>query len=338
LISAWFSRNVTALLLAVGLCILPVAALANTCALGSELDETARGAMEQAANRYLQLAVAADFAALRAAAIPALAASFGGVESAIVQHREMLKAGQAKRLGTYLLEAEGTAPQPRAEFYCGIFNSPDRVSFIIPNLPPGRYGIVSYALEGVSPLFFTTVLNEQEGAWKLAGLTINLKEVGGHNSAYFSSKARDFAAHKQNLLAWLYYLQAWELAAPVNFMYTVERDKLAEEMQKAKPAEFPTSQSPLQISAGGNTFAITDIFPEPVQMQGSADLYLILKYRAITDVSDSGKTFQANVDAIHAMVQRYPDLRAAFDGIVARAVDPSGRDYGTMLAMKDVAR
>jgi hypothetical protein len=29
-------------------------------------------------------------------------------------------------------------------------------------------------------------------------------------------------------------------------------------------------------------------------------------------------------------------LRDAFDGIVARAVEPSGRDYGSLLAMKSI--
>jgi hypothetical protein len=38
------------------------------------------------------------------------------------------------------------------------------------------------------------------------------------------------------------------------------------------------------------------------------------------------------------MVQRFPDLRTAFNGVVARAVAPSGTDYGTMLSMKDVAK
>ncbi len=94
----------------------------------------------------------------------------------------------------------------------------------------------------------------------------------------------------------------------------------------------------MQISVGGKNFAVIDVFPEPVQIEGSADLYLIVKYQAVTDVSDTGKTFQANVDAIHAMVQHFPGLRTAFDGVVARAVAPSGTDYGTMLPMKDVGR
>jgi len=36
------------------------------------------------------------------------------------------------------------------------------------------------------------------------------------------------------------------------------------------------------------------------------------------------------------LVTRYPELREAFGSIVARAVAPSGQDYGTLLAMKDV--
>ena len=37
-----------------------------------------------------------------------------------------------------------------------------------------------------------------------------------------------------------------------------------------------------------------------------------------------------------ALLAKYPELRANFDGMIARAVEPSGRDYGTMLPMKDI--
>jgi hypothetical protein len=37
-----------------------------------------------------------------------------------------------------------------------------------------------------------------------------------------------------------------------------------------------------------------------------------------------------------ALITKYPELRDAFAGIVARAVDPSGRDYGSLLPMKDI--
>jgi len=37
-----------------------------------------------------------------------------------------------------------------------------------------------------------------------------------------------------------------------------------------------------------------------------------------------------------SLVAKYPELRDAFTGVVARAVDPNGRDYGTLLAMKEI--
>jgi hypothetical protein len=33
---------------------------------------------------------------------------------------------------------------------------------------------------------------------------------------------------------------------------------------------------------------------------------------------------------------KYPEVREAFAAVVARAVDPNGHDYGTLLAMKDI--
>jgi hypothetical protein len=39
---------------------------------------------------------------------------------------------------------------------------------------------------------------------------------------------------------------------------------------------------------------------------------------------------------IKALVAKFPELHEAFAGVVARAVEPSGRDYGSLLAMKDI--
>jgi hypothetical protein len=39
---------------------------------------------------------------------------------------------------------------------------------------------------------------------------------------------------------------------------------------------------------------------------------------------------------IKALVTKYPELRDAFAGVISRAVDPQGHDYGTLLPMKDI--
>jgi hypothetical protein len=79
------------------------------------------------------------------------------------------------------------------------------------------------------------------------------------------------------------------------------------------------------------TYKLTAIFPQVV----GNDLDLILKYSA-ADISNSNQTYQNNVAVMKALLTKYPELRDAFAAVVARAVDPSGRDYGTMLAMKDI--
>jgi hypothetical protein len=64
-------------------------------------------------------------------------------------------------------------------------------------------------------------------------------------------------------------------------------------------------------------------------------LELLVRYQTAS-VSDSGQAFQENMAVMKALVQKYPEVRDAFDGVVARGVESSGRDYGTMMPMKDI--
>ncbi len=43
-----------------------------------------------------------------------------------------------------------------------------------------------------------------------------------------------------------------------------------------------------------------------------------------------------NMAVTKALVSKYPEYREAFAGIVARAVESSGRDYGSLMPMKDI--
>lgn len=60
-----------------------------------------------------------------------------------------------------------------------------------------------------------------------------------------------------------------------------------------------------------------------------------MKYQS-PDISDTGKTFQDNAAVMKALLAKFPELRDGFAGIVVRAVEPSGKDYGSMLPMKDI--
>ena len=73
------------------------------------------------------------------------------------------------------------------------------------------------------------------------------------------------------------------------------------------------------------------MFPEVV----GNDLDLIVRYES-ANVSNTNVAYQDNVNVMKALVTRFPEVRDAFAAVVARAVDTSGRDYGTLLAMKDI--
>lgn len=82
---------------------------------------------------------------------------------------------------------------------------------------------------------------------------------------------------------------------------------------------------------GGKTYKVTDLFPVAV----GRDFDLVVRYQS-ADVSDTGKAFQDNLAVMKALLAKFPECRDGFAGIVARAVEPSGRDYGSMLLMKDI--
>jgi len=60
-----------------------------------------------------------------------------------------------------------------------------------------------------------------------------------------------------------------------------------------------------------------------------------VKYQS-ADISNTTQTFQDNMVVMKALVAKYPEFREAFGGIVARAVEASGKDYGSLMAMKDI--
>ena len=110
-------------------------------------------------------------------------------------------------------------------------------------------------------------------------------------------------------------------------MSTLATDNLYDELQGMQPSDMPANGGTLDLNAGGKTYHLTEIFPLAV----GNDLDVVVKYQA-ADVSDTAHAFQENTAVMKALVAKFPEFREAFAGVVARAVDPSGRDYGTLLA------
>ncbi len=313
-------------------CILP-SAFAQTCDSGPDLDAATKSAVESAAQRYFNMSAQGDVAGLKANAIPSLASNFTSIEQAVVDNKKYFAEGQPTIAGTYVLDASNSkGTVQRADFYCGIYNSSNRVGFSINNLPAGRYAVVIQKVaDNKNPIDLTMILQDMGGSWKLAGYYPRPTSIGGHDGQWYLAQARQFKTKNQLHDAWFYYLTAWDLLAPVNFMSNPQLDKISEEMQAARPSDLPSDSSPMDVSAKGKVFKVTELAPVPI----GNDLNLRVRYQT-ADASNSALAFQDNVAVIKAIVAKYPELRDAFNAVIARAVDNSGNDYGTLLAMKDV--
>jgi hypothetical protein len=328
----------------------PAARAQEACLTASDMGANAVSTLQNTARRYFQMAATGDSASLKQNAIPSLAASFGGVEAAITDHKQDFAGVQSTVRTPYVLEASGTAPLEKAEFFCGIYNSPDRVGFSIPNLPPGTYGVVVQDVTTAKAARYsvTMILEAQTAAgtsnaqsenpeaalasasWKLAGYYVRPETINGHDGQWFWDKARQYKAQGQTLNAYFYLLEARQLLSPVDFMGTPQLDKIYDETQQVVPKDMPVS-GPVDNGMGGQTYKLVQVFPVPV----GQDMDLVIRYQ-VPDISDVNKTFQENMTVIKAFVAKYPEVRGAFDALVARAVNPQGQDYGSLLPMKEI--
>lgn len=311
----------------------PSGARAQSCHTSSDLDDTSRNAITAAGQRYFGMATKGDAASLRQNSIPSLASDFSGIEATIKDHQQYLAGAQGTVKGIFLLD--GSAPSPHAEFYCGVFGKSGQTAnsavFYLDNLPVGKYAAVLLDANSAKGRIMFSLILQQEGTdWKVGGLYVRAAQVAGHDSDWFLARAREYKTKGQMHNAWLFYTQARLLTSPLPFMGTLSTDKIADEAQSVQPANLPVGKT-VDLPAGTTTYKLVSMFPQVV----GTDLDLIVKYQA-ADVSNTNQAYQSNVAVIKAVATKYPEVRDAFAAIVARAVDPSGRDYGTLLAMKDI--
>jgi len=311
--------------------------VADNCITATDMEPAAKTALVSAAEHYFDLLAKGDANGLRQGSIPSLASDFSGIESTVKDNQAALAGAKATPRPEFLLEAAGSGSSQRAEFFCGVFGSngqtKDSAIFTLANLPPGKYGVVIFDVAGGAKGAYTVslILQQIGSDWKLGGLYIKSSQTGGHDLDWFVNQAHQFQSKGQLHNAWLYYLEARSLVSPLPFMSTAITDKLYDESQKALPADLPADGKTVDLSAGSGTYKLMDLFPEVV----GNDLDLIVKYQ-VQSIADTNQGYASNVAVMKALLTKYPELRGAFAGIVARAVDSSGRDYGTLLAMKDI--
>ncbi len=310
-------------------------AWSETCLTTGDMDPATRSAIENTAKRFYQATATGDFATLRNAAIPSLQGNFGGIERAVATNKDAFAGTQPDVYSTYILDATGGAPTlDNAMFMCGVYNSPNRLEFQIPNLPAAKYAFVILDANGQKgPYWLSLVLQQMPDGWKLAGFYPKALHAGDKGPGWFLTQARDYRAKGQMHNAYFYYVEARNLALPVSFMMTRPIEKLDSEAQPIVPKDIP-GDSPLAFTSNaGKSYSITEITP----IAATDGVHLILKYKSPVAVSDTRNAFQNNMDLINSFGQKYPEYKSAFSAIEAWAIDPqSGQDYEIMLKMSDI--
>jgi hypothetical protein len=303
---------------------------AETCTAGSEMDAPTKSSIDSAARQMFGQMQQGDVFSLKQNSIPTLASNFGSIEQTIVNNKARYAALNMTVRNEYALDAPGTAPIARAEFLCGVWGQPDFTTFVIPNLPPGKYAVVVSDLAGQSPSTLSLILQQQGAGWKLAGYYPQPSPVGGKDGNALLQQARNYKSQGQAHNAWFYYLMAWERIAPLQFMYNKSLEATRQEISQAQPGDLPTAEKPVDFSADGKTYKITTLAP----FADKEDLDLVLKYQA-ADVSNTMQVDKDNRALVNAFLARYPEYKSAFSAIVARAVAPNGQDFGTLISLKE---
>src|SRR5258708_1186873 len=228
--------------------LLAIPAFSQTCFTSEDMDPATRSALQATASRYFDTVVRGDTASLKQNSIPSVASNFAGFENTIKENQANLAGAHAAPRAPFLLKAEGTAPLPKAEFLCGVFGAGGQTTnsaeFIIPNLPPGSYGVVTLDVTTQkTPYTLSFVLQQQGTDWKVGGFFLRATQIAGHDSNWFLDRARAFKAKGQMHNAWLYFVEGRDLAVAVPFMYTQLTDKLYETAQSVQPTYLQSDEN-----------------------------------------------------------------------------------------------
>lgn len=309
-----------------------ISAWTQTCQSREEVPEAARAAIEKAAQQVFDQTTRGDVNGLQASAIPSLQSNFGNIAGAVNDNKDAAQGAKSQMRGVYLLDT-GASPGPDGTFYCGVFGGTgmtnNTAEFDLPGLPVGKYAIAIQDFIGNKGPYALTTIFQDVGGWKLAGYQIRPGSAAGHDGLWFLQQARDYKNKGQTHIAWFYYLESWDLLAPVKFMNTNMLTKITQESNSVQPKDVPVEGKPVTFAAGGKNYNITEM----TIFRNDKNLDLTIRY-SVPSTADFNAT-QADARALAtAMVTQYPELKDGFNNVWVHAVDSSGGDVVGLVKLK----
>src|SRR5215469_9444312 len=227
-------------------------AWAQSCQMRDEIPDQIKSAIENAAQQVFDQAARGDANSLKAKAIPSLQSNFSGIEGGVNDNKPAMEGARPQLRTSFLLDT-GANPSPDGRFYCGVFGATglaaNGAEFDLPGVPPGKYGLVIQDFIGnKGPYALTTIFQDLSG-WKLAGFYVRPESAAGHDGIWYLKQARDYKSKGQSHNAWFYYLESWELMAPVTFMETTLLGNIVKESSAVQPKDVPSGGKAVSYSA-----------------------------------------------------------------------------------------
>ena len=325
-----------ALLLALLACAAPClpAAHAASCTTQSQMTPVLRDSLVNAAHSILADVQAAGLDNLRANTLPAVAANFNGVVRSVDYLKPLIQFAAITVDEVYVLDASGAPAAPQTDFYCG---SPV-VVFHFTNLPPGAYALVFLHATGVpNPQQVSLILSRTaEGRWLLAGFYDKPMIAAAHDGLWYWSSARRYAQAGERWDAVLYYGMASDLLDPVSFLSSPNLQKLQQETDQTRPANFPGAE-PMTLTVNGESFTIASIKASNLSNWLDLDVQYTPSPADAAQLQDQQAARQQAVSIMSALLALHPELQSAFHGIWVHAQQGDASLYALELPMAAIA-
>jgi hypothetical protein len=308
----------------------------QTCQNHDEIPDQQRTAIESAAQQIVNQAVHGNVDALRAGIAPSQQSNVNGIVGTVSDNKAALEGSHSQLRTSFLLDT-GDTPSPDGRFYCGVFGATGMVAngaeFDIPGLPAGKYAVVIADLQGSKGPYAITSILQDAGGWKLAGLYIYPESAIGHDGIWYLMQARSYKSKGQNHNAWFYYVESWELLAPVRFMQTTLLGNIIKESNGVLPKDVASGGKAISYSVNGKTYSITDM----TVYSTDQSLDLSIKY-SVPSVADFAATAADARNLANAYVSQHPELKDAFNNLWTHAIDPNGGDVPGVVTLKPASK
>jgi len=319
------------------------AAWGEKCTTQSEMTATDRGALVSVARGLGEKIQAGDPEGVRALTVAEYAKDFGSIQGAVASTSPKVKGATLVVEQVYLLDGsdlkrapDGSAPN--SEFFCSLNHTVAEADFLIPSLPPGRYGFAIVEARGATaPWRLSFLLRQDGGKWLMAGFYPAAMTAAGHDGLWYWTQARAMQKNKELWNAWLYFQQAENLLSPVSFIQSTHLEKLKSEATASAPPALSqgiSADAPLVVKGkDGVDYYFTAMSTDDSQAKDQVDVTAKLKVDAIGDPMAARKR---NASAMAALLSAYPEMRKGFHGVWIIAEAPGQNPFATEEAMTEI--